>query len=126
MIGAGCRRRRVGRHLVLARSVVVIRPFELYSVPRVIFGRGEFRRVGELAAAMGRGAMVIYNGDGTGERVARVLEAAGVEAVLRRQRGEPVVGDVDAAVEAARGAGADVVVGAGGGSAIDAAKAVAG
>jgi alcohol dehydrogenase class IV len=45
---------------------------------------------------------------------------------MRRQRGEPVVADVDGAVEAARAAGCDMAIGLGGGSAIDAAKAVAG
>jgi alcohol dehydrogenase class IV len=100
--------------------------FELYSVPRVVFGRGEVRRVGELAAGFGRMAMVVYNGGGVGERIVEVLGAAGVEAVLRRQRGEPVVADVDGAVGEAKARGCDVVVGVGGGSAIDSAKAVAG
>jgi alcohol dehydrogenase class IV len=70
--------------------------------------------------------MVVYNGDGVGERAAEGLRAAGVRVVLRRQRGEPVVSDIDAAVAEARSARCEVVVGAGGGSAIDAAKAVAG
>jgi alcohol dehydrogenase class IV len=100
--------------------------FEVSSVARVVFGRGEVRRLGELAAALGRAAMVVYNGSGLGERVAGLLAEAGVNSVLRRQRGEPVVADVDGAVVEARECGCDVVVGAGGGSAIDAAKAVAG
>lgn len=103
-----------------------MKSFEFHSVPRVVFGRGELRRVGELAAGMGRAAMVIDNGESTGERVASELGAAGVGALLRRQRGEPTVADVDAALAEARAAGCDLVVGAGGGSAIDAAKAVAG
>jgi len=92
-----------------------VRSFEFHSVPRVVFGRGEIRRLGEFTAALGRSAMVVYNGGGVGERIAAVLGAAGVESVLRRQRGEPVVADVDAAVEAARTAGCDMVVGLGGG-----------
>ena len=54
------------------------------------------------------------------------LTGAGVKAVVRRQRGEPVVTDVDEAVGEAKSNGCDVVVGIGGGSAIDCAKAVAG
>ena len=42
--------------------------FDFNTVGRIIFGRGEFRRVGELAGGMGRAAMVIYNGEGVGER----------------------------------------------------------
>lgn len=102
------------------------KPFELITVPRVIFGRGEARRLGEFAAAFGRTAMVIYNGASVGQRLAKLLAAAGVDCTLRHQRGEPTVADVDAAVTQARQAGCDLVVGAGGGSAIDTAKAVAG
>jgi alcohol dehydrogenase class IV len=101
--------------------------FEFYGVGRVIFGRGGFARVGELAAGMGRSALVVFNGsEELAERLAEMLKAAGVSAVLRRQRGEPVVADVDGAVEAARSAACDIVIGVGGGSAIDAAKATAG
>jgi alcohol dehydrogenase class IV len=103
-----------------------VKAFELYSVPRVVFGRGEVRHLGQLTAGFGRRALVVYNGSGLGERMAEVLGAAGVESVLRRQRGEPIVADVDAAVTEARERGCDVVIGTGGGSAIDAAKAVAG
>jgi alcohol dehydrogenase class IV len=104
----------------------MLKAFEVSSVARVVFGRGEVRRLGELTGALGRSAMVVYNGSGLGERIAGLLAEAGVNSVLRRQRGEPVVADVDGAVAEARECGCDVVVGAGGGSAIDAAKAVAG
>src|SRR5688500_18075306 len=97
-------------------------PFEFNTVPRVTFGVGECRRVGKLAAALGRSAMIVFNGPDTGERVARLLAEKGVRATLRRQRGEPVVADADVAVDEARRAGCDIVIGVGGGSAIDAAK----
>jgi alcohol dehydrogenase class IV len=100
--------------------------FEINTVSRVIFGFGEVRRVGDVAAGLGRSAMVVFNGPDGGERVARLLAEKGVRSTLRRQRGEPVVGDVDAAVDEGRRAGCDMVIGVGGGSAIDAAKAVAG
>ena len=108
-----------------------MKPFEFFSAARIVFGRGEARRVGEIAAALGRSALVVYNGGerGAGGAVDRVcdrLEAAGVRLHLFRQRGEPQIGGVERGVAAARGAGCDVIVGVGGGSAIDAAKAVAG
>jgi alcohol dehydrogenase class IV len=103
-----------------------MRKFEFYGVGRVVFGRGEFSRAGELAAGMGRAALVVFNGsEALTERLAGMLKTAGLSAKLRRQRGEPVVADVDGAVEAARRAGTDVVIGLGGGSAIDAAKGTA-
>lgn len=105
--------------------------FELLSVGRIVFGRGRAGRLGELAARFGRRALVIGNagqrGDGGAtDRVAEVLADAGVEAAFIRQRGEPTVAQVDDALAAARSRGCDVVIGLGGGSAIDAAKAVAG
>lgn len=101
-------------------------PFELYGVGRIVFGRGTFSRAGELAAAHGRSALVIYNGSGQVDRLVDLLRTTGVASIVRRQRGEPVVSDVDAATDEARRAGCDLVIGLGGGSAIDAAKAVAG
>jgi len=105
--------------------------FEFCSVGRIVFGRGEFARVGELAGAMGRSALVVTNagepGDrGAVDRLAELLSAASLSHVFIRQRGEPTVEGVDAAATAAREAECDVVIGFGGGSAIDAAKAVAG
>ncbi len=101
--------------------------FEFYSVPRIVFGRGQFSRLGELARPLGRRAAVLFNGDETGAgKVRQALAAAGMECSLQRQKGEPTVADVDAAVNAARDAQCDFVIGFGGGSAIDAAKAVAG
>jgi len=105
--------------------------FEFSTAGKVVFGRGQCARLGELAAGLGRAALVIANGaepgDGAvGDRALGALREAGVRGVFVRQRGEPTVGDVDRAVEAARAEACDLVVGLGGGSAIDAAKAAAG
>jgi len=100
--------------------------FELFGVGRILFGRGEFRRSGELTAAIGRRALVLFNGSGQVEQLVEMLRIVGVSTIVRRQRGEPVVADVDGATDEARRAACDVVVGLGGGSAIDAAKAIAG
>ncbi|MGB2823233.1 MAG: iron-containing alcohol dehydrogenase, partial [Phycisphaerae bacterium] len=104
--------------------------FDFLSVGRIIFGRGRARQVGELAGALGTTALVVTNAgepgdggvvDGLGES----LSTAGLKCFFVQQPGEPTVGDVDRALETARGEGCDVVVGLGGGSAIDAAKATA-
>jgi len=99
--------------------------FEFFNVPRIVFGRGQFSRVGQLTAQMGRAVLLVYNGsDALAERAASIIAAAGAGSAVFRQRGEPKVGDVDAALEVARRANCDVVIGLGGGSAIDCAKAV--
>ena len=100
--------------------------FEFTPVPRIIFGCGELRKVGELAAGLRRRAFVVHSGSAPAEELADVLAAAGVEAVGRVQRGEPTVDDVNQAAEEARSRECQLVIGIGGGSAIDAAKAVAG
>jgi len=105
--------------------------FEFYGVGRIIFGRGMFARIGELAEQFGRSAMVISNAGDVGDagivdRLVELLSAGGVRQVFLRQRGEPKVDDVDRATQAARQDNCDVVIGLGGGSAMDLAKAVAG
>jgi alcohol dehydrogenase class IV len=105
--------------------------FEFNSVPRIIFGRGRISDLGVLARALGDHALVVHNGDDPGragpvDRAAASLTAAGVRVTYRRQRGEPTVADVDAGVAAARENQCDLLIGIGGGSAIDAAKAIAG
>jgi alcohol dehydrogenase class IV len=105
--------------------------FDFFNTPKILFGRGRVGEVGTLAKSFGARALLVYNGDQPGaggplDRASDVLRAASVETHPFRQRGEPQVNDVEDAVAAARQAGCDVVIGVGGGSAIDCAKAVAG
>jgi alcohol dehydrogenase class IV len=66
------------------------------------------------------------DGPGPATRVERLLADASLRAHRFEVRGEPEIGDVDQGLKAARAARCDVIVGVGGGSAIDAAKAIAG
>jgi alcohol dehydrogenase class IV len=104
--------------------------FEFNMVPRVLFGRGEFDRVGTLAAEYGRAALVVTNAGpssaGMLGRLERLLAASGVRSAVFAVEGEPEIEDVDGGVEAARRVGAELLIGLGGGSALDTAKAVAG
>ena len=89
--------------------------FDFFNIPRIVFGRGVVARLGEFVPASAR-VLLIYNG----------REIDGPWTTKFRQRGEPTVSDVDAALSMARAADCNLVIGAGGGSAIDTAKAVAG
>jgi alcohol dehydrogenase class IV len=89
--------------------------FDFFNVPRIVFGRGQLKRLGEFIPPGAR-PLLIYNG--------RPIE--GSYAAKVHQRGEPTVADIDAALTIAREANCNFVIGQGGGSAIDAAKAVAG
>ena len=100
--------------------------FELFNVPRIVFGRGKFARLGEIVAPMGGRALVVQNvNESLVARTKDVLGGSNVSSEFVRQRGEPTVEHVDVALNLAKERGCDVVIGVGGGSAIDSAKAVA-
>ncbi len=104
--------------------------FDFHSVPRIVFGRGQFARAGELAAALGDKALIVSSASaartGLTARLGEMLQQAGVAGTVVEQVGEPQVDDVDAALATARREACTLAIGLGGGSAIDAAKAVAG
>jgi alcohol dehydrogenase class IV len=106
-------------------------PFEFTLPGRVVFGRGQFKRVGELAAEFGRRPLVVTNADRSGklgllENLAGLLQAQGLSQTLFRIQGEPKTDDVDRGVAAAQAAHCDCLIALGGGSALDAAKAISG
>ena len=100
--------------------------FEFVSAGRIICGCGALEHVAPAAAEAGRKALLV-----TGRCTERAqglldtLEAAGVGAVLFSVSGEPTVQRVREAVACASDAECDLVIGFGGGSVIDLAKAVA-
>jgi alcohol dehydrogenase class IV len=105
--------------------------FEFTTAARILFGRGRFDEIGRLAVELGRKALIVSNADRSGERglISRLLDLLSAESVGAEVfwiQGEPEIADVDRGVEAARTADCDLIVGIGGGSAIDTAKAVAG
>jgi alcohol dehydrogenase class IV len=100
--------------------------FEFATAGRIVFGRGCAARIGAEVAQFGRRVFVL-----TGRRRERWTFLW--EDLRRREMDcetfailqEPTVTIVEQAVQAAASAGVDVVIGIGGGSVIDAAKAVA-
>jgi alcohol dehydrogenase class IV len=100
--------------------------FEFATATRILLGPGVAAEAGALAADLGRRALLVTGR--TPARAARVRDAlatAGVAVVPFAVAGEPTVDDARAAVAAARDGGCDLVVACGGGSALDAGKAVA-
>lgn len=106
--------------------------FALGRLPRITFGEGSFARLPEVVAGNGRRALVVTGGRSLAAsgRLAQLLDgldAAGVEvAGTVAVTGEPSPDVVDGAVAAHRATAIEVVVGVGGGSVLDAAKAIAG
>jgi len=100
--------------------------FEFATATRIIFGSGTLREIGPFAAEMGGRALVVVGR--TAARAAPLLDAlaeGGLEAVTYSVPGEPTVEVARLGVERAQKAGCDVVIGFGGGSALDAGKAIA-
>lgn len=101
--------------------------FEFATATRLIFGAGAARNLGEIARDLGRRALVVTGAHP--DRARPILDAllhAGLTAETFPVPGEPTTLHLAAGVARARLKGFDVVLGVGGGSAIDAAKAIAG
>ena len=106
-------------------------PFSIARLPRIEFGSGALEKLPEISAGYGSRLLLV-----TGQRsFAESEPGTRLFAQLRRRglvweqvsvSGEPSPEFVDATVAALRGTPFDVVVGIGGGSALDAAKAIAG
>ena len=100
--------------------------FEFATAQRIIFGDGVAAQAGILAAAFGRNALIV-----AGRNLRHVeplqasLAAAGVANALFTVGGEPDVATVADGVAVARDCQVDLVIGIGGGSVVDAGKAIA-
>jgi alcohol dehydrogenase class IV len=100
--------------------------FQFATATQIVFGAGALNQLGALAKGFGPRAYLVLGGSGRlRERVEELLRAAGVSVQVGHINGEPSVQDALALVQAARAAGSTWVLGVGGGSVIDAAKALA-
>lgn len=100
--------------------------FEFATAGRIIFGAGAVRQAGTLAANMGKRAFVVTGR--TPERAAPLvaaLQAQGVSYEIMPVAGEPTTDTARDGADMARKSGCDMVIGMGGGSALDAGKAIA-
>jgi alcohol dehydrogenase class IV len=99
--------------------------FEFATATRIVFGPGTLREIGPIAASMGRRALVVVGCKA--EYAAPLfdrLDEAGIERVTYCVEGEPTVEAALKGVDRARAERCDLVIGFGGGSAIDTGKAV--
>lgn len=111
--------------------MIPIAAFVTARLPRIIFGAGSIAKVPAEALAFGKRALIV-----TGERSFRAgphwepllegLARAGIAWQDLAIAGEPSPETIDAAADRFRGQGITVVIGIGGGSTLDAAKAIAG
>jgi alcohol dehydrogenase len=107
-----------------------VKPFEHESRTRLVFGPGALGRLGEIARELGfRRTLVVADpgvvAAGHTARASQVLEAAGVAvAIFSGFDHDPTSAMADAGAAVARTERADSLVGLGGGSSMDCAKAI--
>ena len=107
-----------------------ITPFDMARMPQLHFGAGRFSRIGTLLSARGyRHVAVVTGGDslnrsGNWQRLEADLGASGISLRRYSVKGEPGPAVVDAAARDLSSFHADAVVAVGGGSVIDAGKAI--
>jgi len=99
--------------------------FEFATAARILFGEGRVREVGAIAVEFGSHALLVESGSGRAGPVVALLHEHGVATTRLHVRGEPTTTVVEQGAEHARRDGCDLVVAVGGGSVIDAGKAVA-
>jgi alcohol dehydrogenase class IV len=105
--------------------------FEFSTASKIVFECGAVRKIPALCSGLGKNIVIIAGGSiiksGDIEKIADGLKESGIKSVVYRcEPGEPTIESVDKAVAACREATTDALIGVGGGSAMDTAKAVAG
>jgi alcohol dehydrogenase class IV len=100
--------------------------FEFISPTRIIFGKGSFRKCGVLARELGNNALVITgSGKVSVDGLRNLLRAEGIKWTEYRVKDEPNIGIILDGIRIAKDAKCDHVICLGGGSVMDAGKAIA-
>lgn len=100
--------------------------FEFVTSDRIIFGDGTLSQVAEIAPGMGQRALILGGGGSVSmDRLFQFLNIAGVAFDLFCIEQEPDIPTITDGLSKAKSAGSDFVIGFGGGSVLDSAKAIA-
>lgn len=99
--------------------------FELSVPEKVIFGKGSLVRLGQLVSGFGNRALIVHGANPDRARsIVDQLAQSKFESYLYSVRNEPTIEDIAKGAEDAKTREVTLVIGIGGGSVIDAAKAI--
>ena len=100
--------------------------FEFATATRIVFGPGTLSEAGPAAATLGRRALLVTGAhpERAGPLIA-MLQQHGLDVDAFPVPGEPTLALVRQGIAAARDSARDIIIGFGGGSAVDTAKAIA-
>ncbi len=100
--------------------------FDFATAQRIVFGSGKIAELGNITVSFGRRVLLVRGKHLTGlETVQSDLERLGLEVSPFIVNGEPDIACIEAGIQSAREARCDVVIAVGGGSVLDAGKALA-
>lgn len=105
--------------------------FEFATATRIVFGPGTLSKIGGIAKELGKKALVTVGTpveSQAEERAALLLgylADSGITSIIFPVTGEPTVALANKATALARDSGCDIIIGFGGGSAVDTGKAIA-
>jgi len=101
--------------------------FEFATAGRVLFGTGTIKEVEPIVRDLGKRALIVRGSNPDRSKpLEAMLEAGNIACSSFDVHGEPTIERIEEGVAHARQADSDVVIGFGGGSVIDSAKAIAG
>jgi len=116
---------------VFQEEGLIVINFELHMPTKIIFGKGESARAGEVIKEFGTKALLVTGKTSTKktgslQKIVQSMQQAGLQYIIFDQiEPNPRSSTVDRGGQIAREEGCDVIVALGGGSAMDAAKAIA-
>jgi alcohol dehydrogenase class IV len=108
-----------------APALSVVPSFEFATATRIVFGAGKVRDTGAIAAAFGAHALLVSGVHPRADALVDTLHEHGVATTSLHVAGEPTIALAEQGTQRARDAHCDLVVAIGGGSVIDAGKAIA-
>jgi alcohol dehydrogenase class IV len=110
---------------VSVRVGVSVGTFDFAAPTQLFFGPGRLWECAPLAATLGSRVLVVRGGSDRAAALVDALRDRRLDVQVQRSVGEPTVAAVERLASEARGEGRNVVIAMGGGSVVDAGKAIA-